>query len=162
MVVNETSKQVWVHLAASKTDPQALSVWRYWGCLCREGSSSAFPGTLPLQACPYHAALNQATLVRALALRINSPPSELLFFPTCTGEAVAKAKVVETFEHIASALGEPLKGDRGRRRFTGHLFRVLGARMLAAAGIELFKIQLLARWKSPTIMRCAAERRFRR
>ena len=43
-------------------------------------------------------------------------------------------------------MGEPLKDDQGRRRFTGHLLRVLGARMLAAAGIEFIKIQLLARW----------------
>ena len=110
-----------------------------------------------MQACPYHAALNQATLVRALALRRKLAPSELPFIPTSSGKAVAKAKVVETFERIASALGEPLKDDRGRRRFTGHLLRVLGARMLAAAGIEFFKIQLLARWKSPIIMRYAAE-----
>ena len=147
MVVNETSNQVWVHLAASKTDPQAFFVWRYWGCLCRAGSSSADSGTSYIQACPYHAALEQATLVRALALRLNLAPSELPFFPTSSGKSVAKARVVERFEHVARTLGEPLRDDRGRRRFTGHLLRVLGARMLAAAGIELFKIQLLARWE---------------
>jgi len=157
VVVNETSNQVWVHLAASKTDPQALSVWRYWGCLCRAGSSAPDSGIASVQACPYHAALRQAALVRSLARRLNLEPDELPFFPTSSGKAVAKAKVVETFERIASVLGEPLKDEQGRRRFTGHLLRVLGARMLAAAGIELFKIQLLARWKSPIIMRYAAE-----
>ena len=109
-----------------------------------------------LHACPYHAALNQAALVRALAPRLNFSPSGPPFFPTSSGGVVAKAKVVETFERIASAFGEPLQYDRGRRRFTGHLLRVRGAPMLAAAGIEFFKIQLLARWKSPIIMRYAA------
>ena len=155
--IDETSKQVLGPPCGIKNGPQAHSVWRYWGCLCREGASSAFPGNPPLQACPYHAALNQAALIRALALRLNLPPGALPFFPTSSGKAVAKAKVVETFECMGRALGERLKDEQGRRRFTGHLLRVLGARMLAAAGIELFKIQLLARWKSPIIMRYAAE-----
>ena len=79
------------------------------------------------------------------------------FFLSAGGTVAHKSNVVSTFERIAVMLGEQLKDPMGRRRFTGHLLRVMGARELAAAGIELFKIQLLARWKSPVIMRYAAE-----
>ena len=59
-------------------------------------------------------------------------------------------------ELIAAALGDEVRDQAGQRRFTGHTFRVQGAQFLASMGLELFKIQLLARWASPIIMRYAA------
>ena len=148
---NTDTKTVWVHLAASKTDPHALSVWRFWGCVCGEGDRK------PRAPCPFHAATKQEAILRHLADTRKVNLSDLTFFPTATGKVVTKDRVVRTFEGIADKLGEPLRDAQRNRRFTGHLLRVLGARELAAAGIELFKIQLLARWKSPIIMRYAAE-----
>ena len=129
---------VWVHLASSKTDPQALSVWRHWGCVCSPGFAP------PALGCPYHAALGQAELVKQLAERMNLAKVDVPFFPTARGKVVAKERVASTFESIATRLGEPLRDVFGRKRFTGHLLRVLGARGMSAAGIELFKIQVLA------------------
>lgn len=147
VVINRDTQTVWIHLAASKTDPLALSVWRYWGCVCSAGAT----------ICPYHSAIEQDALLTELVKRVGKSADDVPFFPTCTGRVVAKERVVLTFERIAQQLGESLTDDLGRRRFTGHLLRVQGARELATAGIEIFKIQLLARWRSPIVLRYAQE-----
>ena len=124
-----------------------MSVWRYWGCVCSSGSA----------CCPYHAAVEQDALLTELIKRVDTKKEDISFFPTCVGKVVSKQNVVQTFERLAQQLGEPLRDALGRRRFTGHLLRVLGARELATAGIEIFKIQLLARWRSPIVLRYAQD-----
>ena len=44
-------------LPASKTDPQALSRSRFWGCVCDEGVVVA-------TECPFHDALAQKTMLK--------------------------------------------------------------------------------------------------
>ena len=45
----------------------------------------------------------------------------------------------------------------GARRFGGHSLRVTGARTLAALGIDIVLIQLMARWSSDVVLRYVAE-----
>ena len=66
-----------------------------------------------------------------------------------------KSKVIDSIRRLAGLAGEALFDDQGGHRFGGHSLRVAGAQMLAAAGIELSKVELLARWKSPMVLHYA-------
>jgi hypothetical protein len=78
-------------------------------------------------------------------------------FPTGLDTFVSKERVVKSFEQLAIRLGEPLVDDLGRNRFGGHSARVSGARFLANAGLELYKLAVLARWASPVLLRYVGE-----
>jgi hypothetical protein len=78
-------------------------------------------------------------------------------FPTVLDTFVSKERVVKSFEQLAIRLGEPLVDDLGRNRFGGHSARVSGARFLANAGLELYKLAVLARWASPVLLRYVGE-----
>ena len=82
---------------------------------------------------------------------------KLPMFPTEQYETASKTKVVETFECIAIRTGEVLLNNEGMRLFGGHTVRVTGAQTLAAHGIEIAKIRILARHSSDAIMRYVAE-----
>jgi hypothetical protein len=47
--------------------------------------------------------------------------------------------------------------SNGVRRFGGHTLRITGARTMAALGIEIYLIQLMARWASDVVYRYVAE-----
>ena len=63
-----------------------------------------------------------------------------------------KNAVVNMIETLATTLGYPLVGPNGRPAFGGHVFRVSGTWHLAAAGLEINVIMLLARWGSNVVM----------
>jgi hypothetical protein len=54
-------------------------------------------------------------------------------------------------------LKQPLIGDTGIRLFGGHSPRVTGAQFLAASGLEVSKIRILARHSGDAILRYVAE-----
>ena len=58
-------------------------------------------------------------------------------------------------DYFTGALGAPLLSTAGGRRFGKHSWRATGAVYLSSLQLELFKIQLMARWSSPIIMRYA-------
>ena len=134
---------VW-KLPASKTDPLAVSVTRRWGCLCSPGN----------QVCPAHTA--QAHM-DALHRRFGELGPNMPLFPTAAGGTASKCRVVRTVEFLAQQCDEPLLDALQRRRFGGHSMRVSGARYLANAGLELYKLAVLARWESSIILRYVAE-----
>jgi hypothetical protein len=78
-------------------------------------------------------------------------------FPNSRGEVPSKASVVQAFEGIARLTGLPVLDANGDRRFGGHSARVTGAQVLAAHGIDINKIRILARHSSDAIMRYVAE-----
>eukprot|EP00972_Heterocapsa_arctica_P067036 9893137-Heterocapsa_arctica.AAC.1 len=78
-------------------------------------------------------------------------------FPSEAGSFVAKDAMVDTIREAARAIGLPTLALDGSELFGGHTLRVTGARWLAAQGMPLLTIQLLARWASAIIMRYVAE-----
>jgi len=84
------------------------------------------------------------------------PELDSPLFPTLNGEVASKTAVVQTFEALATNLELPLERD-GARLFGGHTARVSGAQFLAGIGLEVPKIQLLARWASLIVLRYVAE-----
>jgi hypothetical protein len=134
-----------VSLPVSKTDPVAHGCTRTWGCVCK-GSLS--------EPCPYHAVCAQLELLSAkFGVGKGELPEGLPLFPNSAGRIVSKEAVVASVEAIASLLGEPLKTATGENRFGGHVFRIIGARRLAAMGIQVAVIMLLARWSSNVVLR---------
>ena len=143
-VVSDPVSVAW-RLPVSKTDVRALGQCRKWDCLC------AGDRTRP---CPAHAVHEQIALLKMLFGEV-SPQTPL--FPDRAGEVVQKRAVVAVIENVASLLGEPLTDEQGQRRFGGHSLRVTGARHLAAIGLDISLIQLMARWSSDVVFRYVAD-----
>lgn len=68
-----------------------------------------------------------------------------------------KRDVVATIEKLAALIGQEVHDPDGSARFGGHLLRVTGAQYLASIGIEILKIQILARWESEVVLRYVRE-----
>jgi hypothetical protein len=77
--------------------------------------------------------------------------------PAVGGGAPSKIAVVATFEALGKLLGQPLFSATGIRLFGGHSPRATGAQALAASGVEINKIRILARHSGETILRYVAE-----
>ena len=137
-------------LPATKTDPQAASTTREWGCLCGETGKT-------VALCPAHVAIDHLKLLEHRFGSEQIVSGELPLFPNEEGGFCTKESVVESIEHIAAMTGASLQDDMGRRAFGGHSCRVSGARYLASIGMELFKMMVLARWAGPTILRYVSE-----
>lgn len=137
----ENCSDTW-RLPASKNDPCALGCARSWGCLCSTSS---------LVACPFHCAVNQhELLLKLFPSRVNDP--SLPLFPESHGDAVQSGAMITVVETLAERIGEPLWTAAGQRRFGTHSWRATGAMYLSSLQLDLFKIQLLARWQSPIIL----------
>jgi hypothetical protein len=132
-------------LPASKTDHLALGTRRTWGCLC----------DVPGLCCPYHVALGHWTWLQTTSFM--KPGIDGLLFPAAGGGAPSKAAVVSTFEALGAMLGQPLVSETGIRTFGGHSARVTGAQALAAVGVEINKIRILARHSGEAILRYVAD-----
>jgi hypothetical protein len=143
-VLLQASSIVRIKLAATKTDPGAVSEWREWGCVC------AGVRTIP---CAFHAASDHYVNLTHAFGQPESWDSELPLFPRDNGKPMSKEMVVTVYEFVASATGDVLIDNLGRRRIGGHTARVTGARYLAGLGLEIFKLCVLARWASATVLR---------
>ena len=148
LTVDPINLTVCWRLPASKTDVMALGKDRTWGCVCIEVGGSP---------CPVHAVLAQLTLLTELFGAVQVSNGSLPLFPSLAGGFVEKRHVVASLEHIATTLGEPLVDAQGSRRYGGHSLRVTGARTLAALGLSLPLIQLMARWSSDVVLRYVSE-----
>jgi hypothetical protein len=135
------------NLTASKSDPKALGTLRTWGCLC----------STPSLPCPYHLAVSQHTWLAGFARVLGLEVSELPLFPSIAGLHCQKASVVATFEHLAVCCDQPLLSSAGLRLFGGHSARVTGAQSLAALGIDIQKLRILARHSGDAILRYVGE-----
>ena len=148
VVVDRVLEKITVELPVSKTDPGALACKRSWGCVCGGDRS---------QPCAFHfGADHMDFLIDRFAVDGALPPG-LPFFPGISGEAVDKATVVTSVEAVASRLSLPLKATDGRNAFGGHVFRVSGARHLAAVGMDPRVIMVHARWQSNVVLRYVQE-----
>jgi integrase len=122
-------------LPASKADSQAMGRVRGHCCTCH---------LAPRVLCPACALREQREFAENLAAGSSSAP----LFPGRDGGAASKAGCAQTFVAAARLFGLQLVSYNGAPRFTGHALRATGAVHLAAAGVELWRIQLLGRWGS--------------
>ena len=141
-------KEITLHLPVSKTDPYALGCHRTWGCIC---------GGEPQTPCAYHAALKLFEVLKERFGAEGALPVDLPLFPTPQGRTMTKAKFIQNIEYLVCNQGLRLTGERGNRLFGGHSARVTGAQFLAGVGLDIFLIQLLARWASQVVLRYVRE-----
>ena len=78
-------------------------------------------------------------------------------FSTYEGGFASKAAAVATIESLGTWSGQPLYDPSGLRLFGGHSFRVTGAQLLAALGLEVNKVRILACHSGDTVLRHVAE-----
>ena len=140
---------VTLHLSASKTDPDARTVYRTWRCACAPGR---------VRACAYHTAWDHfQKLLGKFSVDQLQLPDGFPFFPDGVGNVLEKENVVRAVEELARWLGLPTRTTEGKNAFGGHVFRVSGARHLASLGLELRLIALHARWQSAVVLRYVSE-----
>ena len=133
-------------LPASKSDPAALGVTRTHRCAC--GRRSGDPGVMNHAVCPACQLIEQVAEVR----KRFGPDPALPLFPTEAGTFVTKGAMIESIKAAARELGLPLVGHAGAELWGGHAWRRGGAQGLARAGVEVWRIQALARHSSAAIL----------
>ena len=139
--VVEATETVTLNLSISKVDFTAVGCRRSWGCVCVRVPRGEEP-------CPFHAFLRHRA---ELSSRGSSwVSSDAPLFPNSFGEHPTKAAFVAGFRSLAAAAGT--RPGRNQGEVGGHSPRVEGAQYLAALGLELAVIQLMARHSSATIM----------
>jgi hypothetical protein len=142
---NHEAREITWLLPSGKSDHLALGTRRSWGCLCE----------LPGFGCPYHIAHEHWLWL--VASPFMTPQVDSPLFPAIGGGAASKAAVVLTFEALGALTGQPLLSEIGMRLFGGHSPRVTGAQLLAAAGVEISKVRILARHSGDAILRYVAD-----
>ena len=140
VVLNEGASCVTLTLPSSKTDWSAKGCRRSWGCDCHLG-----------KPCVYHTLRRYKHFAEERGL-IPGP----LFVDEC-GQGCAKEAVVETLRAAVSCAGMATKDSAGNQLYTGHAFRITGARTMALWGLDAITIQLLGRWGSLAILSYIAE-----
>ena len=134
-------------LPASKTDIQALGAARSHACACggwRDGAP-----LLPRELCPACVLRDQVGWARAKGASSQDGPLPL--FPA-EGDFPTKAGIVATIAYAAERLGLPLLESSGAQRWGGHALRRGGAQYLGRSGVEVWRIQALARHSSSAIL----------
>ena len=139
-------KEVCWSLPVSKNDQRAIGTTRTWGCVCQEDRGIA---------CPFHSAKHILARLDSLAEQLNTEASHLPLFPSIDGQVITKVAAVETIFKLASLIDARTHDDLGRPLYGGHSLRTGGAVALAGLGVDSAKIQCLARWESPMLLRYA-------
>ena len=130
-------------LPVSKYDPNALGCKRTWGCSCWDPKHIH-------AGCPYHTALAHITILREW-FGPGDAFDGLPLFPRVDGQPATPEDMLAVIEQIARLYGEELVTADGRRKFGKHSWRSTGAVFMSSIGIEVFKVQLMARWASAVV-----------
>ena len=141
VTVDREAKVVHWLVPTSKVDVNGLGISLRWGCLC--GTPA---GDVP---CAFHLMLAQ---LEALQQDFPEGCADMPLFPDARGGNPEKADVVSAFDLLAHSANLPLQDNMGRPRFGGHSMRISGSRWLAGIGIEIKKIQVMARWDSDVVL----------
>eukprot|EP00435_Cladocopium_sp_Y103_P048501 s1115_g14.t1 len=130
----EREKRATWRLPSSKTDQAAL------GAECSHTCNCSFSAPT---LCPYHLMIQHMAVVQH---------DEDFLFQDDLGDKTTKHGWTATFQSLAKLLDLQIYNSIGAPLFTGHSARVTGARHLAAANIELWRIQLFGRWGSEVFL----------
>ena len=139
--VSLSANSVTLSLPVSKTDWQAKGCRRTWSCLCSRSL-----------ICPFHVIKDHWNL----RLQRGALPEDPLF-PSCRGGYCSKQGVVDTIRGAVDLSGGNSKDPYGAPLYSGHTFRITGARYLSECGLDPITIQLLGRWGSDAVLTYLAE-----
>ena len=103
------------------------------------------------RGCPYHAAEAQlGILPRRFAPQADQEDS-LPLFPDVNAEHISSDIMAKVVDDLAGRIGEEVIDSDGDKVFGNHSWRTGGSVYLTSIGLDPFKINLLARWRSPLI-----------
>ena len=139
--VSLAADSITLSLPISKTDWQAKGCRRTWGCLCSRNL-----------ICPFHI-LKDHWDCRIQAGALLEDP----FFPAGRGGYCSKQGVVDTIRSAVDLSGGKSCDSHGMQLYSGHTFRITGARYLCTCGLDPITIQLLGRWGSNAVLTYLAE-----
>jgi hypothetical protein len=134
-----------IFLSTSKTDPRALGVTRSHKCAC--GSVPGAPCVIPTSLCPHCTVKEHLDLLASSGRAAPDAP----FFPTQLGQPASKLGVVRTIVSLMHRLGLPSHSASGAPLWGGHSMRIGGVQYLGRSGVEVARIQALARHSSNAI-----------
>ena len=134
-----------IFLSTSKTDPRALGATRSHKCAC--GSVPDAPRVLPASLCPHCAVKEHLDQLKCSGMAAPDAP----FFPTQSGKPASKRGVVHTIASLMHQLGLPSHSASGAPLWGGHSMRIGGVQYLGKSGVEVSRIQALARHSSTAI-----------
>ena len=137
--------EVTLLLSVSKTDPRAVGATRSHRCAC--GSAPGAPNVLPQNLCPYCSLKRHLDLLASCGLAAPDAP----LFPTAAGLPPSKRGIVVTITSLMQKLNLPSHSASGAPRWGGHSMRVGGVQYLGRSGVEVSRIQALARHSSNAI-----------
>ena len=132
-------------LPASKKDPNACGVIRTVECMC---------GVVAV--CPSHCLQQYVGQLAALGDALGMDSDALPLFPNPRGEALKKHQVVDMARDIVKGYLPDLP-EETVRRFSGHTFRITGARHFAELGMDPLTIAIHGRWSSNAILTYLSE-----
>ena len=101
--------------------------------------------------CPYHVMRERLAILEDKFGKVKGPEDESPLFPDTDGQFVTPCAMLELIELLAALTGEDPKDAKGRNRFGRHTWRASGAVFLTSLGLEVIKIQMLARLASSLI-----------
>ena len=135
-------------LPASKTDIKALGATRSHKCAC--GGIYGSRSLLLPSLCPACNMIDQVEWVKHTFQ--HKPHVGLPLFPTPEGNFATKAGMIAMVREAAEKLRLPLLTPSGAPAWGGHALRRGGAQYLAKSGVEVWRIQALARHSSQAIL----------
>jgi len=137
------------HLPVSKTDVRAKACTRSWGCTCSLNAATV---------CPFHRMVDYfGVLAKFLKLDINDLDKASPLFPDFKGKVITKPGAVQGMISVLSSAGIETRTCGGKNRFGGHSMRVTGSRFWISRGLEVYKVQIFARWGSSVILRYVSD-----
>ena len=122
----------------------ALGGSRGHACACADG-----PALLPTTMCPACLLRAQANFVRETFPELSD---EAPLSPDQSGRFPTKSGMIGAITALAEQLGKSIKTHSGAPSWDGHAMRRGGAQYLAAAGVDIWRIQALARHSSAAVL----------
>lgn len=141
----DNGSSVTLLLPASKKDPNANGVTRSLDCLCTQTA-----------LCPAHYLHGYLEKLSQLGDRLRIDNDTLPLFPNPLGSALTKKQVIDLIREVVAEY-DPSVGIDELKRYTGHTFRISGARYYADLGLDPMTIGIHGRWSSNAILTYLAE-----
>lgn len=134
-----------LRLPATKKDSAANGTYRSMDCTC---GINVF--------CVPHHLRRYVRRLEEFGNTLGIDSDTLPLFPNPRGEALSKLQVIEVVRAVVRAYS-PETPESEISKFTGHTFRVSGARWLSALGIYPVTVAIHGRWTSSAVMTYLAE-----
>lgn len=145
LTLEENQTSCTLHLPASKKDAVANGTTRTVECWCDLG----------IFCLPHYMEDYQRRLA-SLAQKLGKDSDEMPLFPNPLGNVLSKNQIVTVVRDIVKEY-QPEMSAETMARYSGHTFRITGARWFSDMGLDPLTISIHGRWTSSAVMTYLAE-----